>query len=239
MHSLFVANKLMAAGQLKIMIVGGPNTREDYHIEEGEELFLMLKGDMCLNVIEKGKKRSIEIKEGEFFLLPGRVPHSPQRKADTVGLVIERERVAGEMDGLRWYVPGQEGSKVLYEEWFHCTDLGTQLKPVIERFFASDAYKSKEPAAGSEYPLLGSKETVEIDGNLAVGSPRTLESVYSELRAASKSQTGGACALLCGEGKGPGSEFVGEAHVGGDEGSPTEGAFRWQRRAVSGESWWY
>jgi len=59
------------------MVVGGPNSREDYHIEEGEELFLMLKGSMVLDVIEIGKKRSIEIKEGEYFLLPGGVPHSP------------------------------------------------------------------------------------------------------------------------------------------------------------------
>lgn len=37
----------------------------------------------------------------QMFLLPARIPHSPQRYADTVGLVIERERLKTEIDGLR------------------------------------------------------------------------------------------------------------------------------------------
>jgi len=36
------------------------------------------------------------------FVLPSRVQHSPQRKEDTVGLVIERERLPEETDGLRY-----------------------------------------------------------------------------------------------------------------------------------------
>ena len=39
-----VCNKLMHNVQLVIMFVGGPNNREDYHIEEGEELFYQIKG---------------------------------------------------------------------------------------------------------------------------------------------------------------------------------------------------
>ena len=34
-------------------------------------------------------------------MLPSRIPHSPQRSADTVGLVIERKRMPHETDGLR------------------------------------------------------------------------------------------------------------------------------------------
>lgn len=37
----------------------------------------------------------------QIFLLPAGVPHSPQRFADTVGLVIERRRLETELDGLR------------------------------------------------------------------------------------------------------------------------------------------
>ena len=135
-----VSNKILFDGdQIKVMVVGGPNQRKDFHVEKGEELFYMLIGDMDLDIMEDGELKRIPIKEGEFFLLPSCVPHSPQRYENTIGIVFERERFAGEMDCLRWYVPdgtvGRKcGDEVLYEEMFHCTDLGTQIKAVIERF---------------------------------------------------------------------------------------------------------
>ncbi|XP_029793112.1 3-hydroxyanthranilate 3,4-dioxygenase isoform X2 [Suricata suricatta] len=98
-----VCNKLMHQKQLKVMFVGGPNIRKDYHIEEGEEVFYQLKGDMVLKVLERGKHRDVTIRQGEIFLLPAGVPHSPQRFADTVGLVIERRRLKTELDGLRFF----------------------------------------------------------------------------------------------------------------------------------------
>ncbi|XP_073905679.1 3-hydroxyanthranilate 3,4-dioxygenase isoform X3 [Castor canadensis] len=110
-----VCNKLMHQEQLKIMFVGGPNTRKDYHIEEGEEI----------------------------FLLPARVPHSPQRFADTMGLVIERRRLETELDGLRYYVG--DTVDVLFEKWFYCKDLGTQLAPIIQEFFCSEQYRTGKP----------------------------------------------------------------------------------------------
>ncbi|XP_038668797.1 3-hydroxyanthranilate 3,4-dioxygenase isoform X2 [Scyliorhinus canicula] len=98
-----VCNKLMHSGQLKVVFVGGPNERKDYHIEEGEELFYQCKGDMCLKIIEKGKRKDVHIREGEMFLLPARIPHSPQRQANTVGLVFERMRLKTELDALRFF----------------------------------------------------------------------------------------------------------------------------------------
>ncbi|KAJ8308617.1 hypothetical protein KUTeg_013491 [Tegillarca granosa] len=168
-----VCNKMMHNdGQMKSFYVGGPNQRKDYHIEEGEELFYMLKGDMCLKIVEQGKHRDVPIKEGEIFLLPGKIAHSPQRQADTIGLVIERERSLDEKDGLRYYVEedGKPTLNSLYEEWFHCVDLGTQLGPVIKRFFASEQCKTGKPIPGTipENPpvILDSKRKVEEPFNL-------------------------------------------------------------------------
>uniref|UniRef100_A0A8C8S893 3-hydroxyanthranilate 3,4-dioxygenase n=1 Tax=Pelusios castaneus TaxID=367368 RepID=A0A8C8S893_9SAUR len=138
-----VCNKLMHRQQLNVMFVGGPNQRKDYHIEEGEELFYQVEGDMCLKIIENGNHRDVHIREGEMFLLPARIPHSPQRYAKTVGLVIERKRLNTETDGLRYYVG--ESTNVLFERWFHCEDLGTQLIPIIQEFFNSTQYHTGKP----------------------------------------------------------------------------------------------
>ncbi|XP_019062654.1 3-hydroxyanthranilate 3,4-dioxygenase isoform X2 [Fukomys damarensis] len=138
-----VCNKLMHQEQLKIMFVGGPNTRKDYHIEEGEEVFYQLEGDMVLRILEQRKHRDVIIRQGEIFLLPARVPHSPQRFANTMGLVIERRRLETELDGLRYFVG--DTVDVLYEKWFYCKDLGTQLAPIIQEFFCSEQYRTGKP----------------------------------------------------------------------------------------------
>jgi 3-hydroxyanthranilate 3,4-dioxygenase len=90
---------------------------------------------MVLKIIENGTPRDVPIREGEIFLLPAGVPHSPQRFPNTVGMVVERRRAPGEIDHLRWYCEACGG--LLYDAAFHCTDLGTQLKPIIETFHAS------------------------------------------------------------------------------------------------------
>lgn len=123
--------------QWKVMIVGGPNNRTDYHIDDGEEWFLMIKGDMCLSVVDECGTvfRDIIIKEGESFLLPANVPHSPQRFADTIGLVIERERFTYELDGLRWWCGNPSCRAVLRTFSFRCEDLGSQLKQLITYWY--------------------------------------------------------------------------------------------------------
>ena len=73
--------------------------------------------------------------------------------------MVERERLPEETDGLRWYTAD---GRVLYEEWFHCTDLGVQLKPVIARFRALPCSASGEPHAAYGPPPYPLDEETEL-----------------------------------------------------------------------------
>ncbi|ORY19385.1 3-hydroxyanthranilate 3,4-dioxygenase [Clohesyomyces aquaticus] len=117
-----------------VMIVGGPNERTDYHINETPEWFYQYKGDMLLKTVDEGKFRDIHIREGEMFLLPPNTPHNPVRFANTVGIVLEQHRPEGAIDKLRWYC--QDCGEKVHEASFHCTDLGTQIKDAVNKFKA-------------------------------------------------------------------------------------------------------
>ena len=131
-----VCNKLIFEdAEFIVMVVGGPNTRKDYHYDEGEEFFYQVEGHMVLKVMQEGRIRDIPIEAGEIFLLPARVPHSPQRFENSVGLVIERKRLNGEKDGFLWYC--DQCSSLLYEEYFTLKDIENDLPTVFEHFYAS------------------------------------------------------------------------------------------------------
>lgn len=121
--------------QMIVQVVGGPNARQDYHVDPGEEFFYQLEGDMLLRTVQEGSRVDVPIRQGEVFLLPARMPHSPQRFADTIGLVIERDRRPGELDGLQWYC--ERCGALLYEEFFELSDIERQFPPVFERFFGN------------------------------------------------------------------------------------------------------
>jgi 3-hydroxyanthranilate 3,4-dioxygenase len=122
--------------EFMVTVVGGPNSRADYHVNEGEEFFYQLEGTIVLRVLEKGKPKDIEIREGDIFLMPPKVPHSPQRPAGTIGLVLERKRLAHELDGFIWLC--EKCGEKIHEEFLHVTDIVTQLPPVFERFYGSE-----------------------------------------------------------------------------------------------------
>jgi 3-hydroxyanthranilate 3,4-dioxygenase len=132
-----------------VMVVGGPNSRTDYHWDPGEEFFYQLEGDMLLKTVQDGRIVDIPIREGEMLLLPPAVPHSPQRFANTVGLVIERRRRPDEQDGFMWFCDNC-GNK-LYEEFLHVHDIVAQLPPVFDRFYADPANRRCD-ACGHEMP---------------------------------------------------------------------------------------
>lgn len=123
-----------------IMVVGGPNARKDFHYNETEEFFYQLEGDIVLRIMENGHPKDIPIRQGEIFLLPPKVPHSPQRPANTIGLVIERKREAQHTDGFLWFCEACDTR--LYDEYFHLENIVTQLPPLMERFYTSEAKRT-------------------------------------------------------------------------------------------------
>jgi 3-hydroxyanthranilate 3,4-dioxygenase len=118
-----------------IMVVGGPNSRVDYHDDPGEEFFYQLEGEMVLRTMQDGQRVDIPVRAGEILLLPGHVPHSPQRFANSVGLVVERKRRPDEQDGFLWFCDNCNGQ--LFAEYLHVSNIVAQLPPVFDRFYNS------------------------------------------------------------------------------------------------------
>ncbi|ODV93295.1 hypothetical protein PACTADRAFT_51905 [Pachysolen tannophilus NRRL Y-2460] len=114
------------------MIVGGPNERTDYHVNQTPEWFYQYKGTMCLKVVDDGVFKDVIINQGDSFLLPGNTPHNPVRFKDTVGIVLEQDRPKDVNDKIRWYCSNCKD--IVHEIEFYCYDLGTQVKEAILSF---------------------------------------------------------------------------------------------------------
>ena len=123
-------------GEFIVMVVGGPNNRKDYHYNETPEFFYQLEGDILLKIIDKGVAKDVHIKEGDIYLLPSKVPHSPQRGANTVGLVIEYQRHEGVRDALLWFC--ESCTTKLYEEDFTVKNIETDMPIIFDRYYSSE-----------------------------------------------------------------------------------------------------
>jgi 3-hydroxyanthranilate 3,4-dioxygenase len=130
-------NLYKEAGDFIVMIVGGPNARKDYHYNESEELFFQLEGDILVKIQEDGKSKDVHIKEGDMFLLPANVPHSPIRGENTVGLVIERVRKGTDlMDGLMWFCDNCNHPLKTYT--FKLDNIEKNFLPRFKEFYSSE-----------------------------------------------------------------------------------------------------
>ncbi len=131
-----VGNKLLFADDtFIIMAVGGPNSRKDFHHDPSPEFFFQVEGDMVLKIVQDGVPADIPIRAGEVYLLAAEVPHSPQRPADSVGIVVERHRAAHELDGFSWYC--EHCGNRLYLERVAVRNIVTQLPEIFARFYSS------------------------------------------------------------------------------------------------------
>ena len=120
-------------GDYIVMVVGGPNARKDYHYNETPEFFYQVEGDIVLKIIDNGIPKDVHIKEGDIYLLPPKVPHSPQRPANTVGLVIESKRPEGMLDALEWYC--ESCNNLLYKEDFSVKNIETDMPIIFDKYY--------------------------------------------------------------------------------------------------------
>ena len=167
-------NLYVESGDYIVMIVGGPNARKDYHYNETEELFFQLKGDILVKTQQNGKCVDVPIKAGEMFLLPAKIPHSPVRTANSVGLVIERKRKPHHKDGLMWF--SDKENALLYEEYFHLTNIEKEKMQSFEDNLRT-YFKSKHKDVWEEVNKTGDwndglekKYKAILDGFIKEGS---------------------------------------------------------------------
>lgn len=123
------------AGDYIVMIVAGPNARKDYHYNETEELFYQLEGDIVVRIQVEGKPVDVPIKEGEMFLLPAKVPHSPIRSEKSIGLVIELKRDVKMKDGLIWFCDNCNNK--LHDTYFQLTNIEKDFQSRFKEYYTS------------------------------------------------------------------------------------------------------
>lgn len=122
--------------ELLVQVIGGPNKRRDFHVDPSEEIFYQLQGDCYVEIINReGKREVITVKEGEMFLLPPDVPHSPHRVADTIGIVIERNRAQGELEDFVWFC--DKCDQEMHRVTVQLTNIEIQVKEAINGFNGS------------------------------------------------------------------------------------------------------
>jgi len=120
-----------------VMIVAGPNARKDYHYNETEELFYQLEGSITVYIQEDGQKKAMKLSAGDMFLLPAKIPHSPSRSENSIGLVIERKRAGkGFTDGLLWFC--DHCNHKLYEAYFELHNIEKDFLPHFKEFYNSE-----------------------------------------------------------------------------------------------------
>ena len=146
-----VGNQLVFEdAQMIVQVVGGPNQRVDFHDDPGEEFFYQLKGDMVLKVHDGARTRDVPIREGEVFMLPAHMRHSPQRPVEgSVGLVVENARRPGDRDGFEWFC--FQCGALLHRVEIEVADIVADLPPLFAAFYADErARRCRE--CGSLHP---------------------------------------------------------------------------------------
>lgn len=134
-------NLYKEAGDYIVMVVAGPNARKDYHYNETEELFYQLEGEIEVNIQENGEKKVMRLGPGDMYLNPAKVPHSPARKENSIGLVIELKRTEKDgKDGLMWFC--DHCNHKLHEVYFPLKDIEKDFLPHFKSFYSDEKLRT-------------------------------------------------------------------------------------------------
>ncbi|WP_431933932.1 3-hydroxyanthranilate 3,4-dioxygenase [Nonomuraea jabiensis] len=127
----------MPMGDFIVQVIGGPNQRTDFHIDPYEEWFYQYKGNMHVNLMTDDGPERIDIHEGEMWMLPRGIPHSPQRPEEgSIGVVIERIREEGTLEKFVWFCP--RCNRQVHEAELQVRDIVADLPPVFEQFYGDE-----------------------------------------------------------------------------------------------------
>lgn len=114
-------------------IIKGPNRRNDFHIDPYDEIFYQLEGTAFVMYRDvQDREQVATLHAGDVLLIAASTPHSPRRPPNSTGLVVERPRAPGELDGLLWYCEGC--GQMLEQLWLPCQDIEVQLKAALDAF---------------------------------------------------------------------------------------------------------
>ena len=138
-------------GNYIINMVGGGNQRTDFHDNSTEEVFYQIRGEASLLIWDRGRYERIVLKEGDIFLQPPHLIHSPQRP-DPAGLclLIELPRPQGKHDSLQWYC-AHCGTEV-WKASKQLESLVDDLPKVYDRFYALKDEERVCPKCGTQHP---------------------------------------------------------------------------------------
>jgi 3-hydroxyanthranilate 3,4-dioxygenase len=147
-----VGNKqIWANSDLICTVVGGPNQRSDFHDDPFEEYFHQFRGTAHLLLWDRGRFERVTLNEGDTFLLPAHVRHSPQRpEAGSLCTVIERARPAGEVDGFEWAC-AHCGSLVVRKE-VQLQSIVTDLPKIFAEFYETSEAERTCSSCGHVHP---------------------------------------------------------------------------------------
>src|SRR5436190_12953461 len=136
-----VSNRYLYDGRdFFVMVIKGPNARNDFHLVDSEEYFYQLKGDIKVRIREGDRIVDHIVRQGETFFIPPNVPHSPQRPPDTIGVVVERRRPPGEKEHVIFYC--ENCGALVQDIHFDCADIVEHFSQAMLDFWNDDARRT-------------------------------------------------------------------------------------------------